>query len=426
VNEAKDIIDAICEFQTSKKASYRDGYMNDPEGLFCEELKTWASTELCLMAMLPNSRALIQTRVGYLEECLLVSDLFDRPSSVAVATVQMAIVKVRKILKYRALTNIDKELSHEDATRSFGILKTHLAGLIRCCVKFLFHVFRCETPPDVLSTTDRLMLTVEADDNIKHVLGDELKESREKMNGISNASSDAIWQTLDLREKGLIPTRQFMDPSKKDLKDPLLPFVLKGTNSGVEEWFRGNAYIAHHFLRAHGLLLEAGRLFVVIEKASNAAKTGGTLLVFGVANAQLNATLDSTKAIMDTLKEEFNNVSKIAECCFEELVFANQATKERTQWIKHFKNVFPAINELNDSIAAVQKDAMDIKIVANSMTLTERFQQAAQENSEFLNTADSFSQRMAEVTGVPYVKPKPKEVSSEDTKLWMNLIKGGT
>jgi len=60
------------------------------------------------------------------------------------------------------------------------------------------------------------------------------------------------------------------------------------------------------------------------------------------------------------------------------------------------------------------------------MTLTERFQQAAQENSEFLNTADSFSQRMAEVTGVPYVKPKPKEVSSEDTKLWMNLIKGGT
>jgi len=270
------------------------------------------------------------------------------------------------------------------------------------------------------------MLTIEADDNIKHVLGDELKESREKMNGISNSSADAIWQTLDLREKGLIPTRQFMDPSKKDLKDPLLPFVLKGNNSGVEEWFRGNAYIAHHYLRAHGLLLEAGRLFVVIEKASNAAKTGGTLLVFGVANAQLNATLDSTKAIMDTLKEEFNNVSKIAECCFEELVFANQATKERTQWIKHFKNVFPAINELNDSIAAVQKDAMDIKIVANSMSLSERFQTAAAENAEFLNTADTFSQRMAEVTGVPYVKPKPKEVSSEDTKLWMNLIKGGT
>jgi len=150
------------------------------------------------------------------------------------------------------------------------------------------------------------------------------------------------------------------------------------------------------------------------------------LLVFGVANAQLNATLDSTKAIMDTLKEEFNNVSKIAECCFEELVFANQATKERTKWIGHFKNVFPAINELNAAIIAVQKDAMDIKMVANSMSLTERFQQAATENAEFLSTADQFSVRMAEVTGIPYVKPKPKEVSTEDTKLWMSLIKGGT
>jgi len=398
--------------------------LNDPEGLFCEEVKQWAANELSIMALNKNAQELIQKRVGYLEECLLVSDLFDRPSAVAKATVQQVIVEVRRILKYRAIANIEKELSHEDATRAFADLKRHLAGLIRAGMKFLHHVFRCETAPDIISTADRLLLTVESDDNIRQVVGDELKTVKEKLNGISNSSSDAVWQEIDLREQGLKPTRELLDPCKKDLTDPILPFVLKGNTSGVEEWFRGNAYVAHHFLRAHGLVLETGRLFVVIEKAANCAKTGGTLLVFGLANAQLNATLDSTKAIMDTLKEEFNNVSKIAECCFEELVFSNQATKERTEWITHFKNVFPGINEINEAIKTIQRDVSEIKQTANSMSLYERFQKAADENSEFLNTADQFSERMAQITGKPYQKPKPKELTSDDTQAWMKLIKG--
>jgi len=424
INEAKDVIEKVCSFQQNKKGSYRDGYMNDPEGLYCEELKEWASTELSILALNKNAQDLIQQRVGYLEECLLVSDLFDRPSALAKSTIQQVIVEVRRILKYRAIANIEKELSHEDATRSFGELKKHLAGLVRSCMKFLHHVFRCETAPDTVSTADRLILTVEADDNIRQVMGDELKTVKEKMCGISSNSSDAIWQSIDLREKGLKNTRELLDPCRKDLTDPMLPFVLKGATSGVEEWFRGNAYVAHHFLRAHGLLLETGRLFVVIEKAANCAKTGGTLMVFGLANAQLNATLDSTKAIMDALKDAFNLVSKIAECCFEELVFANQATKERTEWISHFKNVFPGINEINESIKVIKKDVSEIKETANSMTLYDRFQKAADENAEFLGTADAFSARTAEITGTPYVKPKPKELTTDDTQAWMRLIKG--
>jgi len=327
-------------------------------------------------------------------------------------------------LKYRAIANIEKELSHEDATRSFGELKKHLGGLIRACFKFLHHVFRCETEPGNVSNADRLLLTVEQDENVRQVLGDELKSVKEKISGTSSTSLDAVWQSLDLSEKGLHPTRSLIDPCRKDLADPLLPHVFRGAPSGVEEWFRGNAYIAHHFLRAHGLLLETGRLFVVIEKAANCAKTGGTLLVFGLANAQLNATLDSTKAMMDAIKEEFNNVTKIAECCFEELVFSNQATKERTLWITHFKNVFPGINEINDAVKVIQRDVADIKQTANSMSLYDRFQKAADENAEFLNTADQFSSRMSEVCGVPYTKPKPKELTADDTQAWMRLIKG--
>jgi hypothetical protein len=424
INESKDIIEAICSFQTSKKSSYRDGYLNDPEGLFCEELKDWASNQLSILSLSKAAQDFIQQRVGYLEECLLVSDLFDRPAATAKETIQQVIVKVRRILKYRAIANIEKELSHEDATRAFSDLGRHLSGLIRSCVKFLFHVFRCETPHEILPTTDRLMLAIESDENIRQVLGDELKQTKDKIAGLSSSGTEGIWQTVDLREHGLKPTLELLDPAKLTLSDKILPLVFRELNSGVEEWFRGNTYIAYHFLRAHGLVLEAGRLFVVIEKAKNCAKTGGTLLVFGLANAQLNATLDSTKAIMDALKEEFNAVSKIAECCFEELVFANQATKERTEWIKHFKNVFPGINEINDMVKLVQRDVSEIKQTANSMSLYERFQKAADENKEFLNTADQFSQRMAAITGQPYVKPKPKELTADDTAAWQRLIKG--
>jgi len=65
-------------------------------------------------------------------------------------------------------------------------------------------------------------------------MGDELKSVKEKIDGISATGSDAIWQTIDLREKGLKPTKELLDPCRKDLTDPILPFLLKGNTSGVE------------------------------------------------------------------------------------------------------------------------------------------------------------------------------------------------
>jgi len=423
INEAKDVIEEICKFQEAKQVSFRDGYLNDPEGLFCEETKIWACKELSIISTSAAALDFIQKRIGFLEECLLVSHLFDRPSALAKATIQQAIVKVRRILKYRAIANIEKELSHEDASRAFADLKRELSGLIRTSFKFLAQVFKCETAPNVLSASDRLLLTLEGEPNIRAVLGDEVATVKERLKGISQNSQDAPWQQMDLREHGLKPTKMFLDPARNEVKDPLLPLIFVGPQSGVEEWFRGNSFIALRFLRAHGLVLESAKLFVVIEKAANLAKSGGTLLVYGVGNAHLNATLDATKAIMDELKTEFNNLSKIAECCFEELVFANQATQERTEWITHFKNVFPGINEINKSIKEIQKTASDIKHTANSVSLLERFQKAAEEQNDFVNTAEEFSQRIAAVTGTPYVKPVPKEISAEDSSAWMKLIK---
>jgi len=39
INEAKDVIERVCAFQTAKKGSYRDGYMNTPKDYFARNLK---------------------------------------------------------------------------------------------------------------------------------------------------------------------------------------------------------------------------------------------------------------------------------------------------------------------------------------------------------------------------------------------------
>jgi len=169
-------------------------------------------------------------------------------------------------------------------------------------------------------------------------------------------------------------------------------------------------------------LLEFGRLFVVIEKARNCAKQGGTLLVYGVANAQLNSLLDSTKSMITAIRDEFTAVCKIAECAFEKLVMENKATSGRCKWMKHFKQVFPSSNQINDAVKLVLEDVATIKLMANSMTLYERFQKAQNDTQDFLDSADSFSQRTAVVLGQPYNKPKISQDELEKSSIDNNDV----
>jgi len=186
---------------------------------------------------------------------------------------------------------------------------------------------------------------------------------------------------------------EFLDLTKLKEDDPRLPYIFSDKNSGVEEFFRCNKFITYHFLRAHALLIELGRLFVVIDKASNCAKQGGTLLVYGIANAQLNLLLDTTKSLTLAIREEFTTVCKIAECAFEKLVFSNKARGSRSKWIKHFDQVFPNSNSINAAIKDMLTNISSIKLCANSVTLYERFQKAQEDTNDFLNCAQEFAGR---------------------------------
>jgi len=403
---AQRIIKDLINFQVDKKnRGMREGYLTDPENLFCEEIKRWCAENLCTYEYSGTAQKHIAIRVYYLEECLLVPDLFDKPSSLGHITIQQVIVTTRRILKYQVLADIEKELATENAGYAFQQLKNHCTKVIHNCNEFLIHVFRAEMEGQV-TAADKLLRTMQEDSNLKHVFADGLTGEMDAIKGIKSLSEK---YSFDLGAKGLKSVLSFLDIPNLSENDPCLPFIFVGPNSGLEEFFRGNSFIAYKFLKAHALLLELGRLFLVIEKAANCAKQGGTLLVYGVANAQLNVLLDSTKDMISAIRDEFTSVCKIAECAFEKLVFENKATVERSKWMVHFKYVFPSSNRINEAIKEVLGDVSKIKQQANSMTLYERFQKAQNDTDDFLSSADEFSSRTAAVLGQKYEKPKINE-----------------
>jgi hypothetical protein len=402
------IIEDIIAFQLDKKSrGMRDGYLNDPESLFCEEIKKWCAEILCTWEKTKTARDKITERIQYLEYCLLLPSLFDKPSQLSEHTIQRVMVNARRILKYQVLAEIEKELATEDAGRAFEDLRKHCVKLIYNAYQFLAHVFRAEVE-NQLTAADKLLKTLEEDEQLSKVMGDELTKVMDSIQGVKSRNEK---YTFDLGQRGLKSVLDFLDLTKLSDNDPNLPFIFTGTLSGIEEFFRGNSFITFKYLKAHALLLELGRLFVVIEKAANCAKQGGTLLVYGVANAQLNALLDSTKSMINAIRDEFTAVCKIAECAFEKLVYENKATVERSKWMKHFQHVFPASNMINESVKEVLKDVADIKATANAMTLYERFQKAQNDTADFLSSAEGFSQRTAAVLGQEYKKPEITEES---------------
>jgi len=98
-----------------------------------------------------------------------------------------------------------------------------------------------------------------------------------------------------------------------ELKDALQKFFY-AENSGVEDGLRSKQCV-FNFLTTVALVIELGNLFGVIEKAEQCAKQGRTLLVYGVANSQMNPTLGNQ--LMAGLRCYLNNLSVIAEARYE-------------------------------------------------------------------------------------------------------------
>jgi len=426
--QAEELVKIICRFQTIKaKRHVSKGFYTDPENLWCEETKMWATNSLSLMDVSIGTRDLIYKRIRYFEEILCEDNLFDRPSSRVTHTVQQVVVASRAVLKYHTVPVIDKELAHHDARRAFDSLKKHLIILISDSVEFLFNVYRSPAKKGVQDTATKLLSILLDDEFIAKAFPDSQKEVRARVLGIPEEfDKQKDKQTgflkmgrgvdLYLSENVLIDSVPQGGPplatNKEPISDAQLARIFVGDKCGFELRFRANHFVARQYLRAHALVLELGQLYDVIDKAAACASQGGTLLVYGLANAQLNAMLDTTEKLLQSLRDSLNMCAQIAEVRFEELVYSNEATTSRTPWIAHFKLVHSTLAKIDKMNNTLVQEIALIKVQANSMTLYEQFQKAQQDTDTFLTSASDFSKHMSDVLGIPYNKPKSPPIVS--------------
>jgi len=412
--QATQICKDVCKYQKYKKEkTVGEGCYSDPENLFCEEIKMWALDTLSKIADDEGAEKMIEARVRYLEEVLCEDELFDRPLTGRSLTIQIVIVAVRRALKYSCIPIIEKSLGNTDARRALDSLKKHLMMLISDSCELLWDLFRKEAGKGKVDTATRLLTQLLNSPEILKALPDTQEEIREKVMGKSSTGkvSSKDFLTMAPEDKVLLSEDFFVSSGDKskmvEMDDAKLEKVFVGEESGIDDRFRSNAFIAFHYLKAHALLMEIGGLYGVIEMAAKCASQGGTLLVYGQANAQLNAMLETCDDLLGAIRDTFNILIQIADIRFEELIFLNEATVARSKWFAHFKNV-PALHaRVAKKLVSISHEIGNIKAQANSMSLFDRFQQANEDTNSFCNLADKFAKRTSNLLGLPYETPDP-------------------
>jgi len=225
--------------------------------------------------------------------------------------------------------------------------------------------------------------------------------------GAKNEMTMSIIHAPQIKDKNAPPPDS---NSLVRLTDAHLALMFVGSDSGLEDKFRGNPQIARHYLKLLALVLEVGDLYSVVDKAAACASQGGTLLVYGLANTQLNIMLETCDHLMSSLREACSTLARVAELRFEELVFQNNATVKRNTWILFYRSIHSTLARIDKTLATISQENALIKIQANSLTLYEMFQQASKDTTEFLDAASDFADHMSHVLGITYAPPQKQQV----------------
>jgi len=210
-------------------------------------------------------------------------------------------------------------------------------------------------------------------------------------------------------------------PRPVELDDDVLKVVFIGDASGFDRNFRGNAVIAGLLLESYAYLLELASLFGVLKQAKGAAQTGGTMLLYGAANAHFNALLELTERLTDGMRSRLNKIVEIGEARFEQLVELNWATVLRCPWIANYRELPRTLIQVEKNATEVFKHVSKARSEANALTLKERQEQAEEETQAFLSAADGLTKRAGKSLSISYNSYTALEKEEENS---VSKIKG--
>jgi len=189
-----------------------------------------------------------------------------------------------------------------------------------------------------------------------------------------------------------------------------------GDDCGFDKNFRENSIVAQLYLESYAMLWDMGSLFGVLKQAKGAAQTGGTMLLYGAANAHFNALLELTERLVDGMRTRLSKIVEIGEVRFEQLVEINWATVSRCPWIANYRELPRILVQVEKNASEVFRVVGKARSEANALTLKERKDQAEEETKNFLSAAEGLTKTAGKSLNITYNSFKSLETSEKNAE----------
>jgi len=165
-------------------------------------------------------------------------------------------------------------------------------------------------------------------------------------------------------------------------------------NSGILKPFH-QKYLVDSFVRFHGILQEVAVSLVVLMQAKTLAGVGGELLVYGLANRQMNLVLRTYGKLMEAVISCLKTIDEVGKSRYEEMVFKNDSQEK--VWLRHFSIASSLRNRLEADVANSMKAAKVVEDHANERQIQDRIRSAKVQTEQFASDASKFCSKVADL-----------------------------
>jgi len=183
-------------------------------------------------------------------------------------------------------------------------------------------------------------------------------------------------------------------------------------NSGIIKFFRGKPEFLLTFVRLHGWMSELARITHLVAQARMLAGVGGDLLVYGLANEQVNNIMKNFQKLIALIRDDVAVLKKGTSQFFDSLLTSKSHRKDEKVWQEdHHQRSSEFVKDLDNDLNDCATCAAEVIDRANLTTFRERYLQAASQTESFVLGCQNFCSTFGNLVGEP-MSPKAVEHKS--------------
>lgn len=446
--QAQELLSKICAYQSERSNRlFRNGYIDDPINLFCENFKEYLS-ELAHTNATEETLQQVQMRRKFVRR--LENTNYFPPGKGNSTNFLELLVIIQAALEARVIAEIKLRIANRRVVDHLESLNNYLLTSLNFGIQFLFYLLQSSRNTPASCTVDTIQFSQKTDmkQAMHSLLGECLRElcmspSFISLFGLAERSPSATAKTYQIANdfNCICPRNFFLDSSRSfglaihphiplglyqksqlisvplDINNPnslrklepkpeasvplyifskkycKLPVGLPGFANDKE------GKIVDKILCFHGYLQELGNFALISRQAQGVAKIGGELLIFGTD--ELRSVMLSFEHLCSELTK---TVSLLMTCAAKhhETLRINHDTSEK-HWqtnkgkAEEFRDNF--LNNLRKCTGLVGHILQD----AESKSMEQRKQEAADETEKFQLGARDWCGRIGAMFGMSFI-----------------------